>query len=67
MHFVDLSLVMEGGHTEIVHDLKEKQVPINFCRPPYCCFGLCYKDISYEKCESNSSSRKRAETKTYCT
>jgi hypothetical protein len=49
MHFIDLSLLMEGGHRDTIQDLTNKDIPINFCRPPWCCIGLCYKNITYNK------------------
>ena len=49
MHFIDLSLLMEGGHIGSVYDWKTKKVPIKFCSPPWCCTGLIFKDIYYDK------------------
>ncbi|KAI9563882.1 hypothetical protein GHT06_011349 [Daphnia sinensis] len=49
MHFIDLSLLIEGGHRDTVQDLKDKDIPINFCRPPWCCVGLCYRNVNYNK------------------
>nr|CAH0113448.1 unnamed protein product [Daphnia galeata] len=49
MHFIDLSLLIEGGHRDTIQDLKNRNIPINFCRPPWCCMGLCYRNMNYNK------------------
>jgi len=49
VHFVDLTLMLEGGQTEATKRLVAKDVPVTLCAMPFCCFGLCFRNLIFDK------------------
>lgn len=54
MHFIDLTLLVEGGHTAVLGSITMQKTTMNLCRPPWCFAGICYKNVQYSKYVLNS-------------
>ena len=49
MHFMDLAVMIQGGEEAILRNLIGTQVPLSLCTFPCCCFGLCFRNITFTK------------------
>ena len=50
MHFINLALMIQGGEQGIIRDLVgTDSAPLSLCAPPCCCFGLCFRNLTFTK------------------
>lgn len=49
MHFVDLTLQLEGGEKEALKKLTRQRTPLNLCMPPCCYIGICFRNCTFGK------------------
>ena len=49
MHFVDLTLLLEGGQSMALKDLVVAKTPMTLCLPPCCYAGLCFRNLTFTK------------------
>ena len=49
MHFIDLAMLIQGGEEGLLHEMVDVEMPISLCAPPFCCFGLCFRNLTFTK------------------